>query len=245
MRLFCPNCHAEYDVPEGMVPAAGRHVQCTACHTRWFVRGSAEAAPSEDQILSRLETRPRVVPANPGARTAELAGVRREPEVRETVGPAAPTRPAAVVPTRSAQPAPVVHLRPRLEPAKPSAPAPVPASAPVPPPAARPAPHTAGLPPPVRAPLRLELDPPAAAPPAPVPVEQSSGGFGLGMALVLLLFLLGLVAYDQRRELAAEFPAAASALDGYGDAIDGLRLDAERTIAPLRARLDAALDGDA
>ena len=50
MRLTCPNCGAEYEVPEGMVPAAGRHVQCTSCHTRWFVRGAARDAASEDQI---------------------------------------------------------------------------------------------------------------------------------------------------------------------------------------------------
>ena len=49
MRLTCPNCDAEYEVPDGMMPAAGRHVQCTACHTRWFVRGSAAPAPSEEQ----------------------------------------------------------------------------------------------------------------------------------------------------------------------------------------------------
>ena len=59
MRLICPNCDAEYEVPDGMVPAAGRHVQCTSCHTRWFARGTAEAAPSEDQIVTRLETRRR------------------------------------------------------------------------------------------------------------------------------------------------------------------------------------------
>ncbi|MER2507411.1 MAG: zinc-ribbon domain-containing protein, partial [Amaricoccus sp.] len=56
MRLTCPNCGAEYEVPEGQIPAGGKHVQCTACHTRWFAR-AAQAALSEDQILARLETR--------------------------------------------------------------------------------------------------------------------------------------------------------------------------------------------
>lgn len=57
MRLTCPNCGAEYDVPEGLVPPDGRHVQCTACHTRWFMRGRAREELSEDQILRKLETR--------------------------------------------------------------------------------------------------------------------------------------------------------------------------------------------
>lgn len=57
MRLTCPSCGAQYEAPEGMVPAEGRHVQCSACHTRWFARGAARPAFSEDQILRRLESR--------------------------------------------------------------------------------------------------------------------------------------------------------------------------------------------
>lgn len=58
MRLSCPNCSTQYDVPDGALPASGQHVQCTECHTRWFARG-AEPRPrlSEDQILERLENR--------------------------------------------------------------------------------------------------------------------------------------------------------------------------------------------
>lgn len=57
MRLTCPNCGAEYDAPDGMIPTEGRHVQCSACHTRWFAHGVTRTAPSEDQILQRLEAR--------------------------------------------------------------------------------------------------------------------------------------------------------------------------------------------
>ena len=62
MRLTCPNCGVEYEVPEASIAPAGRHVQCTSCHTRWFVR--APVAVSEDQVLTRLEgwsPRPRPV----------------------------------------------------------------------------------------------------------------------------------------------------------------------------------------
>lgn len=68
MRLTCPNCGAEYDVPEGLIPPAGKHVQCTACHTRWFMRGQAREELSEDQILRKLETR------GSGAKPAALPG---------------------------------------------------------------------------------------------------------------------------------------------------------------------------
>lgn len=57
MRLTCPNCGVEYEVPEGLIPTAGKHVQCSACHTRWFVRAAAREELSEDQILRKLETR--------------------------------------------------------------------------------------------------------------------------------------------------------------------------------------------
>jgi predicted Zn finger-like uncharacterized protein len=58
MRVTCPTCGAIYEPTEGLLPSAGGHVQCSACHTRWFFRPARPAeALSEDQILERLETR--------------------------------------------------------------------------------------------------------------------------------------------------------------------------------------------
>ncbi|MDF3412845.1 hypothetical protein HKX54_00110 [Sulfitobacter sp. M57] len=36
MRLTCPNCDAQYEVPDEVVPTAGRDVQCSNCGTTWF-----------------------------------------------------------------------------------------------------------------------------------------------------------------------------------------------------------------
>lgn len=36
MRLTCPNCKAQYEVEERVIPGAGRDVQCSACGTTWF-----------------------------------------------------------------------------------------------------------------------------------------------------------------------------------------------------------------
>ncbi|MCZ0811490.1 MAG: zinc-ribbon domain-containing protein [Pseudomonadota bacterium] len=36
MRLTCPNCGAQYEVPEEVIPAAGRDVQCSNCGDTWF-----------------------------------------------------------------------------------------------------------------------------------------------------------------------------------------------------------------
>ena len=36
MRLICPNCDAQYEVPENVIPEHGRDVQCSNCGQTWF-----------------------------------------------------------------------------------------------------------------------------------------------------------------------------------------------------------------
>ena len=36
MKLTCPNCAAEYEVPDEVIPVTGRDVQCSACGDTWF-----------------------------------------------------------------------------------------------------------------------------------------------------------------------------------------------------------------
>ncbi|MEX0305807.1 MAG: zinc-ribbon domain-containing protein [Ruegeria sp.] len=50
MRLTCPNCSAQYEVPDEVIPESGREVQCSNCEETWFqakhpVASSAEPAP--------------------------------------------------------------------------------------------------------------------------------------------------------------------------------------------------------
>ena len=47
MRLICPNCGAQYEVPDDVIPAAGRDVQCSNCSHTWF-----ENAPDEGAIVA-------------------------------------------------------------------------------------------------------------------------------------------------------------------------------------------------
>ena len=37
MRLLCPKCDAEYEIPDDVIPAEGRDVQCSVCQETWFV----------------------------------------------------------------------------------------------------------------------------------------------------------------------------------------------------------------
>ncbi len=45
MRLICPNCGAQYEVGDDVIPSAGRDVQCSNCGHTWFeIPGGSEAA---------------------------------------------------------------------------------------------------------------------------------------------------------------------------------------------------------
>jgi len=58
MRLICPNCGAQYEVDDRVIPSAGRDVQCSACGHAWYQMplghsGADEGlGPDPDEILS-------------------------------------------------------------------------------------------------------------------------------------------------------------------------------------------------
>ncbi|WP_297341065.1 zinc-ribbon domain-containing protein, partial [Pseudophaeobacter sp.] len=43
MRLTCPNCGAQYEVPDDVIPDEGRDVQCSNCGDTWFQQASGIA----------------------------------------------------------------------------------------------------------------------------------------------------------------------------------------------------------
>jgi predicted Zn finger-like uncharacterized protein len=209
MRLTCPNCGAEYEVSDGMVPPAGRHVQCTSCHTRWFVRGGPGTGLTEDQILRRLET------WSPGPRPLPSPAT-------SPAGPApAAAAEAADIPAEPADPPVVVHLPPR--PPAPAKPADRPA-------ATRPAPLSAPARP--QPAPRLDLGEPAPPPAAAAPRPRSRVAHGL--VLALFLAALALATYAWREAIAAQVPQARPALTAYARTIDGWRARLEERLAPLR-----------
>ncbi len=48
MRLICPNCGAQYEVPDEVIPESGRDVQCSNCGDTWF-------QPHPDQQMAGTE----------------------------------------------------------------------------------------------------------------------------------------------------------------------------------------------
>ncbi len=60
MRLICPNCGAQYEVPTEVIPTEGRDVQCSACSNTWF-----QAHPDHDTGLADEVDTPSVEPVAP------------------------------------------------------------------------------------------------------------------------------------------------------------------------------------
>lgn len=217
MRLTCPNCGVEYEVPEGLVPPDGKHVQCTNCHTRWFVRAAARPMPSEDQIIGRVEAlspRPRPVAVPSGMCTSLASESEPAPKPAAEVEDIAEDAPVGAPPNI----APTVAAN--LERDAPSA-------ADAPPELGREAPVEPSL----RGAARLEL---GARPPVPAPPLPVRDRFRRGFLLALIAAALAMGAYVWRDELSARLPPAAPALEGYGAAVDDAREWMDRRLAGLR-----------
>lgn len=55
MRLICPNCGAQYEVPPEAIPPAGRDVQCSACGRTWFEKPpEGPAGPEPWDLVPRV-----------------------------------------------------------------------------------------------------------------------------------------------------------------------------------------------
>ena len=62
MRLICPNCDAQYEVDDSVIPENGRDVQCSNCGNTWF----QNAAGWEDEAAAQaVATDENVAPPEP------------------------------------------------------------------------------------------------------------------------------------------------------------------------------------
>ncbi|MFY9211060.1 MAG: zinc-ribbon domain-containing protein [Aestuariivita sp.] len=77
MRLTCPNCGAQYEVPDDVIPKDGRDVQCSNCGTTWFQpHGDAmnpePTRPDPEELRSALADLGET-PPEPESHKADLA----------------------------------------------------------------------------------------------------------------------------------------------------------------------------
>jgi predicted Zn finger-like uncharacterized protein len=88
MRLICPNCGAQYEVPQSVIPETGRDVQCSGCGHTWFqihpdMAPSPQDAPSVPNLWDDTDERedpyddvasqPAAPQTNPATGTASAA----------------------------------------------------------------------------------------------------------------------------------------------------------------------------
>jgi predicted Zn finger-like uncharacterized protein len=89
MRLICPNCGAQYEVDDKVIPETGRDVQCSNCGHTWFQRPAhldADLAEELGQELPAAEESDADAPAAAKPRRSldpETANVLREEAARE------------------------------------------------------------------------------------------------------------------------------------------------------------------
>jgi len=77
MRLICPNCDAQYEVPDDAIPPGGRDVQCSNCQLSWF-QTEKPIVPGRD--TSKPEAAP-VAEEETVADAAEIEVEASEPEI--------------------------------------------------------------------------------------------------------------------------------------------------------------------
>jgi predicted Zn finger-like uncharacterized protein len=92
MRIVCPTCPAEYDVPDSLV-TAGRVVRCAGCGGEWMPVqvGAAEQEPVPPSVDD-----PPPIPVEPAASTAAVPHTEGS-AVSDAPPPASPARDQLVV----------------------------------------------------------------------------------------------------------------------------------------------------
>lgn len=113
MRLICPNCGAQYEVGDDVIPAAGRDVQCSNCGHTWFELPGASVAAEEDDAPPP----PRLAAQPPMPEPEPQPEPQPEPE---------PEDEPATEPEPEPEPSPEPEPEPEPEPAPPPVPEPVP-----------------------------------------------------------------------------------------------------------------------
>ncbi|WP_146345890.1 zinc-ribbon domain-containing protein [Falsiphaeobacter marinintestinus] len=91
MRLTCPNCGAQYEVPEGVVPTEGRDVQCSNCGNTWFQPHPdhpQEQPEPESEVESEPDFTPVPDPSEPEPETAPEPEPEPEPRQPDLADPA-------------------------------------------------------------------------------------------------------------------------------------------------------------
>ncbi|MCR8724898.1 zinc-ribbon domain-containing protein [Frigidibacter sp. ROC022] len=94
MRLICPNCGAQYEVDDSLVPELGRDVQCSNCGHAWFQRPAHLDQELADELGTELPEAPSPEPASGSDRLVEDPEASAAPTQADSPSEMAPPPPA-------------------------------------------------------------------------------------------------------------------------------------------------------
>ena len=109
MRLTCPNCGAQYEVPDAVIPTSGRDVQCSNCGNTWFQHHPDHAPPEPEPEADPVPPAPEPEP-EPEPEPAPVSQRRIDPEVADILREEAERERAA----RAAEAAGQIETQPDL-----------------------------------------------------------------------------------------------------------------------------------
>ena len=217
MRLTCPNCSAQYEVPDEVIPDEGRDVQCSNCEETWFQAKSPSTPPDPQPVPDTAPAEPQPEPAprqteSPsGAIDPSIASILKEEADREAglraqEGNSLETQTdlALEVPPEPDPGQAIKHLT-TSETAQGSG-------------------QMDDLPDvdAINSSLRSDLT--ESEPDAISAKPRRSGGFLSGFGLIIMIGLLLIGIYGFSPQISDAVPQAAPVLDGYVTAIDQARL---------------------
>jgi predicted Zn finger-like uncharacterized protein len=267
MRLICPNCGAQYEVDDAVIPDQGRDVQCSNCGHTWFQHPAHKDQDTADELADEVETglasdpepEPEIDPA-PDASTPrqeldpDVAKLLREEAAREAAARQADaqsgleTQPdlgldeaaeAAAARTAAAR-ARMARMRGAEE--DPDAP-PVPTG-----PRKELLPDVEEINSSLRASEeRMAPDVSSTFAPSEDPTtaqEARSGGAGrLLFRTIVVLALIALAVYVFAPQIVAQIPQSEPILSQYVDAVNGLRAQVDPVIAQLTEQVQNLIGG--
>ncbi|MBV2360218.1 zinc-ribbon domain-containing protein [Thalassococcus sp. CAU 1522] len=105
MRLICPNCGAQYEVPSEVIPEGGRDVQCSNCGHTWFQRHPDDDPALAEELGEGVPDTSWEPEPDDGPDPASIAAPRPDPRSE--------ARPPAQDPQDAATPAPTAPVQKR------------------------------------------------------------------------------------------------------------------------------------
>ena len=215
MRLTCPNCEAQYEVPEDAISEEGREVECTNCDHVWLQKPLAESAEVDDPITQDdVAETPAETPApEPPQRPLdpEVAAVLQEEAAVEIAARREETPPQTEEPQEADTTAVEAENKLEKETQAPEETAKMPESA-------LDAEHPASVEEPQDAPAPQ----PASKPEIPAD-SAAQGSSGRGFMSPLLIFGLLFALYEFAPDITQQIPQAEPALSAYTGWVDSAR----------------------